>query len=395
MKQATLDYFESRFGTPAEVFAFAPGRLEILGNHTDYNEGFVLSTAVDLGTYFACRKIEGTVCSVSLDVKDLNDDRERTFDLTNLEEKRSHDWANYIKGVIVELNKRGYKVPAFEAAVKSSIPLSAGMSSSASLEMAVCFAVGKLIEKYTDKDVFTKISKPEWAKIGQGCENNYVGAQTGLLDQFSSVMGKKDHLVFSDFRTLDVANIPLPENVTLVVANTMVKHDLTAEYGERRASCESAAAYFNKIDPSKTHLRDVTSEELEAAKSSLDEIFYKRAKHVIGESERCLAGVEFLKAGNINAFGKLMNESQESSIHAFENSCPELDVLVAEGTKLPGHIGARLSGGGFGGISVHFVEKDQADAYAEALKAAYKAKLGKEATTLTCVSGPGAYSEYL
>ncbi len=393
MKQDVIDYFVNRFSAQPEVFAFAPGRLEILGNHTDYNEGFVLSTAVNLGTYFTCRKIDGSKCFVSLDVQGLNDDREREFCLENLDEKMPKDWANYIKGVIVELIKRGYEVPAFEASIMSTVPLSAGMSSSASLEMAVCYAIGKLIEKYTDPEVFSKISKPEWARIGQGCENNYVGANTGLLDQFSSVMGEADHLVFSDFRTLDVETIPLPHNLAMVIANTFVKHDLTAEYGERRASCEEAAAYFHKQDASKTHLRDVSDEELEAAKSELPEMIYKRAKHVVGEDERVIAGNELLKAGKIAEFGKLMNESHESSINYFENSCSELDALVEVGTALPGHIGARLSGGGFGGISVHFVEGDKAEAYAAALEAGYKELTGKDTETIICVSGDGAYVE--
>lgn len=393
MKQDVIDYFNKRFSAQPEVFAFAPGRLEILGNHTDYNEGFVLSTAVNLGTYFACRKIEGTTCSVSLNVPGLNDDPERNFNLETLDEKNIGDWANYVKGVIVEVKKRGYTVPAFEAAIMSNVPLSAGMSSSASLEMAVCFAIGKLIEKYTDSDVFAKVSKPEWARIGQACENNYVGANTGLLDQFSSVMGKKDHLVFSDFRTLDVQNIPLASNVAMVIANTFVKHDLTAEYGERRESCEKAAAYFTSVDPSKTHLRDVSDIELEASKEMLTKTAYMRAKHVVGEDERVIAGNELLKAGKVSEFGKLMNESHESSINFFENSCPELDDLIEIGTALPGHIGARLSGGGFGGITVHFVEKDLADTYAASLESGYKARTGKDTETIICVSGDGAYVE--
>ncbi len=393
MKEKVINFFTERFGSKPEVFAFAPGRLEILGNHTDYNEGFVLSTAVNLGTYFACRKVDGDVCSVTLDVEGLNDDRERQFSLSNLDEKQPKDWANYIKGVIVELQKRGYTVPAFEATIMSSVPLSAGMSSSASLEMAVCFAVGKLIETYTDADVFAKISKAEWAKIGQGCENNYVGANTGLLDQFSSVMGKEDHLVFSDFRTLDVQNIPLPHNLAMVIANTFVKHDLTEEYGERRESCEKAAEFFNSNDSSKTHLRDVSDVELESAKADLSETAYKRAKHVVGEDERVIEGNELLKAGKIAEFGKLMNESHDSSINYFENSCPELDALVEAGTSLDGHIGARLSGGGFGGISVHFVEKDKAETYASELEKLYKEKTGKDTETIICVSGDGAYVE--
>lgn len=393
MKEKVINYFTERFGFKPEVFAFAPGRLEILGNHTDYNEGFVLSTAVNLGTYFACRKVGGSTCSVSLDVKGLNDDREREFSLLNLNEKQPKDWANYIKGVIVELQKRGYSVPAFEAAIMSTVPLSAGMSSSASLEMAVCYAVGKLIERYTDSNVFDKISKAEWAKIGQGCENSYVGANTGLLDQFSSVMGKKDHLVFSDFRTLEVRNIPLPHNLAMVIANTFVTHDLTEEYGERRQSCEAAAAFFYGEDQAKTHLRDVSVVELEAAKGKLSETAYKRARHVVGEDERVIAGNALLKAGRIVEFGKLMNESHESSINFFENSCPELDALVAAGSSLDGHIGARLSGGGFGGISVHFVEKAKVEDYAMQLKMRYRERTGKEAETIICVSGDGAYVE--
>lgn len=385
MKNQVLDAFKGAYGTEADVLAFAPGRLEILGNHTDYNEGFTLSTAVDMGTFFAARKIEGTTCTV----KSINNDSVRTFDLNNLMEKTKGDWSNYIKGVLVEMTKRDIKPVAFEAVILGNVPLSAGMSSSASLEMATAYAIGKL----TDPELFATLPVTEWAKIGQGAENNYIGANTGLLDQLTSLKGAPNALVFSDFRTLDVDTISIPEGAALVVANSMVKHDLTEEYNERRENCEKAAAYFNGKDNSKTHLRDVSLEELEAAKADLCDMTYGRARHVVEENTRVHDAIACLGKGDIKAFGQLLCDSHKSSMNNFENSCPELDILVEEGSKLDGFIGARLSGGGFGGISIHLVEADKAEAYAKTLEANYVARTGKETEMFICNSGAGAWVE--
>jgi galactokinase len=203
-------------------------------------------------------------------------------------------------------------------------------------------------------------------------------------------MGKADQLVFSDFRSLDVENVPLPAGTALVVANSMVKHNLTNEYNERRESCENAAAVLAKTYEGVTALRDVSLEQLEAAKDKLDETDYRRALHVVGECTRVMDGIAALGTGDVAAFGRLMFESQESSTHNFENSCSELDDLVAVARDIPGVYGARLSGGGFGGITVHLVDAEEAEGYAAELAKRYREKTGLDSDVMICNVGDGA-----
>ena len=368
----------SEYGVGPSVVSHAPGRLEILGNHTDYNEGVVLSCAVDLGTGFAARAVEGVVCRI----KDLRDGSSRQFEIDNLERLEKGDWSNYVKGVVIEMQRRGIAVPAFEAVILSTIPMSAGMSSSAALEIAAAYGLGRLAG--------VELPWVEWAKIGQACENNCVGARTGLLDQFSSIKGEADRLVYSDFRTLEVSTVPLPHNTALVVANSMVKHNLTNEYNDRRASCEEAAAVIGGLHQGVAALRDVDMALLERHREQLDITSYRRAKHVVGENERVFTGIELLRQGDVGSFGRLMFASHESSRLNFENSCPELDQLVEIGKSLPGAIGARLSGGGFGGITVHLVDGDLAASYAERLGTAYRNLTGRDPQVMICRTAAGA-----
>jgi galactokinase len=370
--------FTSEYGKAPEVISRAPGRLEILGNHTDYNEGVVLSTAVDRATYVALAKRPGTMCRV----KDLRDGSSRAFDLEKLNEPTPGDWANYIKGVIVALGERGVKCPAFDAVILSTIPMSAGMSSSAALEIAVVYALQQL----------GKVFLPwvELARIGQECENRYVGANTGLMDQFSSIRGKAGHLVFSDFRSLEVKNVPVPAGTALVVANSMVKHNLTGEYNERRTRCEDAVRFLQEKGEKVTALRDATTEMLNRWRDQMDIVTYRRALHVVGENERVFAGSAHLENNDLEAFGQLLFDSHESSRVNFENSCEELDILVELGRSLPGCLGARLSGGGFGGISVHLVLEEEAENYCKRLAVAYESRTGKVPETMICQPGAGA-----
>jgi len=371
--------FQEYFGHAATLLSRAPGRLEILGNHTDYNQGTVLSVAVDRQMCIAAapRTAGDGVDEMVCRLYDLNSNSSREFRLDALDDKRRGDWANYIKGLICELNELGYSVPAFDAVLLGSVPLSAGMSSSAALEMAMVMVLNRLSG-----------AGLEWlqlAKIGQGCENHYVGAQTGLLDQFSSLKGKAGQLIYSDFRSYDVANVPMPSGSIFVVANSMVKHNLTNEYNERRQACEEVAKALGV-----TALRDVTPQMLEEAKGRLNEVSFRRARHVVGEIDRVARGSEALRNGDIAEFGRLMSISHHSSIHDFENSCEEIDDLVELGSHLPGFLGARISGGGFGGISVHLVKAEAAEAYAAALAEAYKAKRGVDAQIMLCSAADGA-----
>ena len=372
--------FKEAYGVDATVVAKAPGRLEILGNHTDYNEGLVLSAAVEQVTEFAISATDGPIC----ELRDFRDGSVKTFDLDDIDKPVPGDWSNYVKGVICELRKRGSEVQAFKGAILSTIPLSAGMSSSAALEISAGFAFSKLFN--------IEFSKEEWAKIGQGVENNYMGLQSGLLDQFSSIFGKKDSLIFCDFRKISVEkNIQIPGHYVFVVANSMVKHNLVdSEYNTRRESCETVANILGGKYNNVTALRDVSTDMLEDSKDLLDYDDYKKALHVVGENERVLKAVESLNNSDIEAFGRLMYESHESSINNFENSCKELDALVELSKSIPGCLGARLSGGGFGGITIHLVEADEAEQYCTRLETAYEQLTGKKTKTIISAIGNGA-----
>lgn len=371
--------FQAEYGGPPSVIARAPGRLEILGNHTDYNEGVVLSAAVDRVTYFAAKVADGGECRLH----DLRDGSRRCFSIDDIATSiRDNDWANYIKGIILELQARGIAVPAFNGCILSNIPLSAGMSSSAALEMATAYGLGKLAD--------IELSWIEWAKIGQACENKVVGAKTGLLDQFSSIRGRSKHLVFSDFRSLDTSNVPIPDGTALIVANSMVKHNLTNEYNERRQNCEDAAAVVQETYPDVMALRDVSREMLDECRGKMSVTSYRRALHVVGENERVFDGITALEAGDLKKFGQLMYESHESSRLNFENSCAELDALVDHGKTLPGALGARLSGGGFGGITVHLVTEEHAADYAKRLATAFESLVEIDPQVMICHAGDGA-----
>ncbi len=385
MKQDVIDSFAAAYSAKPAAYSSAPGRLEILGNHTDYNEGFVLSCATGQATEMAIAAIPGRICK--LQNPPLKG--EFTIDLDDMDTPRPKDWTNYIKGVLVELRRRGISYPAFEVLFKSSVPLSAGMSSSAALEMAFCMALKQLAG--------IDLPLPEWARVGQSVENVYLGLKSGLLDQFSSLYGKKDSFILCDFRSVEVLKtVTMPSGWKIVVANTMVKHNLVeSDYNQRRESCERATKVIQGKFPQVKTLRDVSSAMLEECKTILDHTDYLRAKHVVGEDERVMEGVELLEAGKVEEFGALWFQSHESSRDCFENSCPELDVLVELAHTIPGCVGARLSGGGFGGISIHLVRESEAQNYCERLAAAYKLKTGKTIETVICSIGDGASAESL
>ena len=380
-----INDFTKFYGAAPTVAARAPGRLEILGNHTDYNQGFVLSCAVEQDTRFALRPVEGKHCRV----KDFRDGSVREFDLDDIDKAIPRDWANYVKGVIVELRKRGIEVGAFDAGMESSVPLSAGMSSSAAFETAAGFAM---------REAFgIELSNADWARVGQGVENYYMGLKSGLLDQFSSIFGKKDSMILTDFRSVEVLRtVPLPAGYSIVVINSMVKHNLVdSEYNVRRQDCEAAAEKLAQIYPDVKTLRDVSLEQLAAAKSALTEREYRRALHVVGECTRVIEAVRMLEHNDVKGFGRLWFDSHESSRVNFENSTGELDYLVELAKSVPGGLGARLSGGGFGGITIHLVATDGAEEYAKRVQAGFKARTGIDAEYIICAIGDGATSRKL
>ncbi|MBO5990757.1 MAG: galactokinase, partial [Lentisphaeria bacterium] len=268
--QSFIDKFTSFYGSAPTAAAMAPGRLEILGNHTDYNQGFVLSCAVEQNTAFALRRKSGTVCTL----RDFRSGSTMEFDLADLDAVPKNG-SRYVKGMVKELAKRGFEVTAFDAAIESSVPLSAGMSSSAALETAAGLALGKAFN--------FELSRAEWARAGQGVENNFLGLKSGLLDQFSSLFGKKDAIIMSDFRTVEVVDtLPLRPGYLFVVINSMKKHHLVdSDYNVRRENCESAARKLAAIYPGVKTLRDVTPEMLENAAEKLSFLELSRARHVV------------------------------------------------------------------------------------------------------------------
>ncbi len=375
-----IEQFNRHYQTAPMVLSAAPGRLEILGNHTDYNQGVVLSCAVEQRTEFALVPRAGRKCRLV----DFRDGSTKSFELDGIDQARPRDWSNYVKGMIVELRKRGIEVGAFDGAIRSTVPLSAGMSSSAALEIAAGFAF---------KEAFgIVLDNADWARVGQGVENNYMGLNSGLLDQFSSIFGKADAVILSDFRSVEVLKtVSLPPGYRFVVANSMVKHNLVdSEYNTRRRDCEAAAAKLAKCYPGVKTLRDVTPEQLEEAKSALTRLEYLRSKHVVGECDRVWRGVAALETGDVATFGKLLFASHASSMENFENSTAELDYLVELAQSLPGALGARLSGGGFGGITIHLVHDRDAEVYAARLSEAFALKFGMKAETIQCAIGGGA-----
>lgn len=376
-----LQKFAEFFNRPATGAARAPGRLEILGNHTDYNEGTVLSCAVTKYTKVAVAPNGGTICRV----KDFRSDAEMQFDLADMDAPPDRNGSRYIKGMVKELIARGVtNIGGFDAAIESDVPLSAGMSSSAALEIASGYALSSAFG--------IELDKVEWAKAGQGVENNYMGLHTGLLDQFSSVFGKKDALILSDFRTNEVVRqVMLPPGYSIVVVNSMKKHNLVdSEYNSRREDCERAAATLAKFVKGVKTLRDVTLDDLEKYRSELDRSAYLRALHVVGEITRVDAAVAALESGNVAGFGELLFDSHDSSRMNFDNSSPELDYLVELARSIPGCLGARLSGGGFGGITIHLVKSSDAEEYTKRISAGFKLQTGVEPETIICDIGDGA-----
>ena len=368
--------FREHYGVKPEAAAYAPGRVEVLGNHTDYNEGYVLSAAIDYGTFFLAAEIGGEVCRVV--AGDLME--EAKFSLVSPERNATASWVNYVMGVAVLLCQRSGSSRSsgcrsdgcrpFAALLLGNVPLGSGLSSSAALEMSSALALCRLYG--------LSVPDLELARIGQRAEHEFAGVRIGLLDQISSLNGKKDSLVLSDFRSLEIQNVPLGREVCFLVCNTKVKHALVdSAYNDRRNSCEQATEFFSqRLNHPVRALRDVTSEELESLSAYMDPIAALRAAHVIGENERVLMGRQALQAGHLEEFGRLMFQSHDSSRHNFENSCKELDFLVETAHKIDAVKGARLSGGGFGGSVVALLSPRDAEEVARELTRAYEVEFG-------------------
>ena len=354
--------------------AFAPGRVELLGNHTDYNEGRVLAAALDLGVTIEGERLDDSIIEVTS--RDFG--RTARVGIDRISADEAEPWASYLIGVASVFSEAGHPVGGFRASFSSSIPVGAGLSSSAALEVAT----GMLLQKLFG---FT-LAPLDLAKLCRRAENRFVGVNCGLLDQATSVFGRRDHAVLLDCREETVENIPMPRDHQLLIVNTNVEHALTGgEYNERRESCFKAARRLGVAA-----LRDVSPPQLEAHADQLEQPLLKRARHVVGECERVELGARALSAGDLARFGELMFQSHASSVANFENSTPELDALVEIARQTPGVVGSRLTGGGFGGATVSLVASEALDDAREAMLAAYRERVGHEASALACRVSDGA-----
>ena len=377
--------FAAKFGEKPAKVAYAPGRIEVLGNHTDYNEGYVFSAAIDKGTFFAASPAkDGKVTLVALD---LNETYE--CDISAVQPlKNGATWANYVLGTFNFLfdGKPAEAKTGFMAVFGGNIPLGAGLSSSAALEVATALSLCAIYGIEKDRTTL--------AKICQKAENLFAGCPCGLLDQASSIYGKAGALVKSDFRTCAFENVSLGKGVAFMMVKSNAKHALVdGAYASRRQACEDAAKYFAGVlkKGGVTHLRDVTMAEWVLYRGGLSETTAKRAVHPIGEDERVLQGAALLDKGDLKGFGALMYDSHESSRNWFENSCEELDAIVDAAKAIPEVYGARLSGGGFGGSCCLLVDPAAADAIAAKITKEYKAKFGDEPTCSVIQPSDGAH----
>lgn len=386
MTEKLMKTFQNLFGADGDIRTyFAPGRVNLIGEHTDYNGGHVFPCALTLGTYAVARKRDDRVLRfysenfASLGVIETS--------LDDLVPDEKADWTNYPKGVMWTFEKRGYKLPqGLDIAIYGDIPNGSGLSSSASLEVLTGIVLKDMFE-------FDEITMPEIAQIGQYSENNFNGCNCGIMDQFASAMGKKDNAIFLDTNTLEYEYAPvvLPD-AKIVITNSKVKHSLVdSAYNDRRSECETALEELKAEMPIVT-LGDLTEAEFEAHKDTIkDPVRQLRAKHAVYENQRTIRAVAALKANNIEEFGKLMNESHVSLKNDYEVSCEEIDILVDLAWEIPGVIGSRITGGGFGGCTVSIVKNDAVDTFIEKVGNGYKEQTGNTAEFYVVEVGDGAH----
>jgi galactokinase len=364
--------FQHIFGAPPEDVVRAPGRVNMIGEHTDYNDGFVLPMAIDRATWIALRpRPDHLVRLYSLNLK------EHAEFSTSHPEKGS-GWIEYVKGMAWALSSAGYILGGWEGVVGGDVPIGAGLSSSASLELATARAFALTSSFAWDA--------PVMAKLGQKAENQWVGANTGIMDQMISASGKADHALLIDCRSLKTQLVPLPPSTAVVVMDTATRHQHTESgYNERRAQCEEAARFFGV-----KALRDVTVEQFEARANELDEVIRKRARHVITENERTLRAAEVMRQGDAAAMGKLMDASHVSMRDDFENSRPEMDRMVELAQAHPACYGARMTGGGFGGCAVALVKADAARDFSVNVQTMYSKAVNLTPAIYVCQASEGA-----
>jgi galactokinase len=390
LAQSVSTIFQERFGHAPDHIARAPGRVNLLGEHVDYNDGFVLPAAIDHATYIAFSPTvspHSTIWSVDFA-------EEASFSLQTLSTKTQPDglalpyWAHYPAGVMWALSEAGHAAPDMQAVFASDVPRGAGLSSSASVEMAFAVAWQALGG--------WMLPPMQRALLGQKAENHYVGVNCGIMDQFASACGEKDRLLLLDCRSLEYQALPLPGNVAIVIADTSVRRKLTTSgYNDRRAACEEAVRILKQDLPHITSLRDVSVDEFNRLAHGLPEEVCKRARHVVEEIERTRVAIDLLHDGDVPGFGMLMNACHASLRDLYEVSIPELDVMAAAAQSMAGCHGARLTGAGFGGCVASLVARDSVAGFTQSLAAEYESRTGLHPEIYVCKAsqGAGLYSD--
>ncbi len=385
MERDLMKKFAEIYGGEGDIRSyFAPGRVNLIGEHTDYNGGHVFPCALTLGTYGLARKREDN----KLQFYSVNFSRLGVIEssLEELVPSEKAGWTNYPKGVMWTFEKRGYKLPSgVDFLIYGNIPNGSGLSSSASLEVLT----GVMLK---DLFGFEDLTMQDLALIGQYSENNFNGMNCGIMDQFASAMGKKDCAIFLDTSTLEFeyAPVKLPD-AKIVITNSKVKHSLVeSSYNDRRNECETALADLKKVVEIQA-LGELTEEAFEKYKEAIqDPVCRRRAKHAVYENQRAIKAVQALKADNIEEFGRLMNASHVSLRDDYEVSCQEIDILVDLAWNHPGVIGSRITGGGFGGCTVSIVKNEEVEDFVQSIGREYKAKVGHEAEFYVVEIGDGA-----
>lgn len=358
--------FEKLFGKKPLIIR-SPGRVNLIGEHTDYNEGFVLPAAIDKSIYFAIHPLRGK--NAYLYAADMNESCE--FDIDDIG-KSDKQWANYLIGIVDQIKKRDKEIRGFECVFGGDIPIGAGLSSSAAIEAGLAFALNELFE--------LEIDNLDLVKLSQKAENEFVGVQCGIMDQFINIFGKENNVLKLDCRSLDYEYYPFRnENLKIVLCDTQIKHSLaSSEYNLRRRQCEEGVINLRQFDNSLKSLRDVKPDFLNEHRADLDPVVFRRCEYVIKENERVKSACNDLTGNNFNDFGRMMYQSHEGLRNDYEVSCSELDLLVDIASATEGVLGARMMGGGFGGCTINLVSEDRIEDFKINISSGYKMKFNIE-----------------
>lgn len=377
---ALKERFHELYDTNPQTITKGPGRVDLMGIHTDYNEGFVLPVAISFEVLAAGKlRDDRTVRAYSSNLDSMSE-----FSIDDIEFDRVSTWSNYVRGMLVFLKEAGVELRGADIAVEGNVPVGASLSSSAAIEMAV----GTLLQAMLGFEM----NGPQLALIGQKAENKFVGVNTGIMDQFISRLGKKDHALFLDCRTLDYELLPLDTGATkIIICDTMKRRGLVdSEYNTRRAQCEEAVRLLSQWLPGIKALRDVTLEAFANYADRLPEVVRKRARHVVSENARVLASREALIDGRVEDLGRLMNEGHDSARDDYEVSCFELEAMVESARSVPGSLCGRLCGAGFGGAAVSLVHEESIEDFMKVVSESYKQKTGITPKLYACTAADGA-----